>query len=221
MISARALALFAFLLPSAALADVTIIVAVGDEANSSLTVATDGGTVSVYGTDEMDMVEVGEGLIGGDDGTVYCSGDFHHIHDQLSGVIWHACDITDFYTELYDGDDFLISSVATIPITARGGSGSDLLSGGSADDVLKGNKGEDTLSGGLGDDFLSGGKDDDSLSGYLGEDVLIGGYGADRLDGGDDDDTLYTWRYQLCPTSDEGDTVIDSAGSDTVDPNCR
>jgi Ca2+-binding RTX toxin-like protein len=66
------------------------------------------------------------------------------------------------------GDDVIIGSGlgSSVPITANGDDG---------DDVLIGGAGDDSLSGGGGDDVLLGGPGVDALDGGLGSNVLIQG----------------------------------------------
>ena len=56
-----------------------------------------------------------------------------------------------------DGDDFLNGAGTSVPITADGGDGNDILLGGNGDDILIGGNGADLLVGGGGNDVLIGG----------------------------------------------------------------
>ena len=86
------------------------------------------------------------------------------------------------------------------------------------DRVITGTDGRDTLIGAAGRDHLIAGNSDDTLVGMQGEDFLeggngndrlIGGTGIDRLEGGAGDDTYFVGH-------DTGDTIVDTAGFDTV-----
>ena len=109
-----------------------------------------------------------------------------------------------------DGNDLLrVDRAVTIPVSANGGrgvdviwsgggkdsltggDGSDVLFGGDGDDVIDGGAGADLLDGNAGNDFLIGGIGNDALYGALGNDSLFGDSGNDRLIGGDGDDELH------------------------------
>ncbi len=83
-----------------------------------------------------------------------------------------------------------VTLATTLPSTALGGDGDDLLFGSSAGDVLAGESGDDLLIGDGGADRLTGGDGTDQLDGGTGADELDGAAGADTLDGGDDADAL-------------------------------
>ncbi|MBK7857745.1 MAG: hypothetical protein IPJ65_03770 [Archangiaceae bacterium] len=115
------------------------------------------------------------------------------------------------------GDDVFFNNTS-LPSTANGGSGVDVLSGGSGadflvggdgDDHVYGNDGNDVVGGSEGNDQLWGGNGDDELYGHSGVDVLHGGAGRDSLNGGSGNDTLY---------GDDGMDLLVSVGlgSDTV-----
>jgi Ca2+-binding RTX toxin-like protein len=106
-------------------------------------------------------------------------------------------------------DRFMVGNTLTIPVTAYGnggadvlnsqssgqatllgGHGNDMLIGGSGNDVLKGEDGDDQLTGNAGSDTLDGGNGSDTLDGGGGDDVLLGGDGMDLISGGDDADML-------------------------------
>ncbi|MDB4966184.1 MAG: Alkaline phosphatase [Myxococcales bacterium] len=98
-----------------------------------------------------------------------------------------------------DGDDTFTNGTS-IPCTANGGDGNDILKGGSGNDFLVGGYGQDQLFGNDGNDILwgSGGSDvlwggdgDDTLLGHGGNDELHGGAGRDSLNGGSGNDTLW------------------------------
>jgi uncharacterized delta-60 repeat protein len=125
------------------------------------------------------------------------------------------------------GNDSIDASAMSIPVTLRGGPGSDTLTGGSGNDSLRGGNSNDslvggpgndtirgrtendTIDGGSGDDLLYGGEGDDSILGADGADTLYGRAGSDHLDGGPGNDAFFT---------DDGntDTVFGGGGSDTA-----
>lgn len=88
------------------------------------------------------------------------------------------------------GNDTLSAPSAQGKITAKGGTGDDVISTGSAPDSIDGGSGNDTLTGNGGHDTLIGGTGADLLQAEAGNDyfvardrfrdTLIGGDGADR-----------------------------------------
>lgn len=91
------------------------------------------------------------------------------------------------------------ATLRTLPVTLRGGNGSDTLLGGG---------GNDDLAGGDGGDFIRGLDGHDRLSGDSGNDVLGGAAGDDTINAGAGDDSIL---------GGPGDDVIDSGpGTDTV-----
>jgi RTX calcium-binding nonapeptide repeat (4 copies) len=105
---------------------------------------------------------------------------------------------------LGSGDDrfrTLSGALVDVPITVRGGSGSDEVLGGAANDTIHGGSGEDVLLGGAGTDLLIGGRGADFVNGNVGTDTeILGsgddvaawkpGEGSDVVDGGLGGDTL-------------------------------
>jgi Ca2+-binding RTX toxin-like protein len=84
--------------------------------------------------------------------------------------------------DLGDGDDSLLDTAyLTVPVTAYGGAGNDVMHGSDVADVFDGGPGNDTIDGFGGNDTLLGGD---------GDDVVEGGAGSDHLEGGTGDDTL-------------------------------
>jgi hypothetical protein len=89
------------------------------------------------------------------------------------------------------GDDSVaISHAVEIPVTMRGGPGSDSLLGGGGPDKLIGGPGNDRLAGRAGDDLIFGGPGNDSILGGAGNDVLRGGPGNDMIEGGSGENSI-------------------------------
>ena len=100
-------------------------------------------------------------------------------------LICPAPPIGSFEVNAGGGDDQVtVMSKVTIPVTMRGGDGSDRLTGGSGPDKLIGGAGGDRLTGQRGDDALYGGAGTDFLFGGPGSDLLRGGPGPDAVRGG-------------------------------------
>jgi Ca2+-binding RTX toxin-like protein len=98
--------------------------------------------------------------------------------------------VAGFEVNAGEGDDTIsVSSAIDLPVTLRGGPGSDTLVGGSGPDKLIGGEGHDKLAGRGGDDLIFGGPGNDELLGGAGSDVLRGG-GSDVMRGGSGRDTL-------------------------------
>jgi Ca2+-binding RTX toxin-like protein len=126
----------------------------------------------------------------------------------------YRCDgVTQITASGKDGDDLLTGTylgpiLTTIPLTADGGTGSDLLSGGNAGSTLIGGDGNDSAYGGSGNDTITGGAGDDTLDGYTASDTISGGDGDDYLSGNAGIDTL---------NGDAGDDTLDGgSGADTL-----
>lgn len=164
------LSLLALLAPAATHADpkaYTVLLAGGDEANMiRIWLSADGRE---YVIDSVVQLEVG--------GTV-CE----HPDANPNELICGAPTIAGFEVNASGGDDRVsVAKEISIPVTIRGGMGSDRLAGGGGADKLIGGEGNDRLTGGHGADALFGG---------AGRDVLIGGTGSDALRGGNGEDTL-------------------------------
>jgi Ca2+-binding RTX toxin-like protein len=104
-------------------------------------------------------------------------------------LVCPAPPIAGFEVNADGGDDRIsVSKNVTIPVTMRGGSGSDVLSGGKGPDKLIGGGGDDRLIGWWGADVLAGGPGDDVHIGGPGDDSIFSGRGDDvmRPGGGDD-----------------------------------
>lgn len=116
------------------------------------------------------------------------------------------CDTTSFglasvRANLGPGNDRLDAPDFTVPVTANGEAGGDVLTGGTAADALSGGAGADTLNGAAGADTLGGGADND---------VLVAGAGDDRFDGGDGIDTV-DYASALVPVT----VVLGPGGAET------
>jgi Ca2+-binding RTX toxin-like protein len=85
-----------------------------------------------------------------------------------------------FFSGLEGNDRF--ENLSTLPVTAHGDDGNDLLIGGTN---------LDTLFGGVGDDRVAGQAGNDELLGQLGRDALYGDLGNDALHGNEDNDVLF------------------------------
>jgi len=87
-----------------------------------------------------------------------------------------------------DGEDLLGLWDVTVPVTAHGGAGEDLIETGTAADDVHAGPGQDAIATRGGDDTVHAGDDRDRVEGGPGNDTLDGEAGADVLrgDGGDD-----------------------------------
>jgi Ca2+-binding RTX toxin-like protein len=124
------------------------------------------------------------------------------------------------------GNNDTVSNFSSIPMSASGGDGNDILKGGSGQDLLFGqsgndqlfgNDGNDQVIGGSGNDIMRGGNDNDSLSdseganfffGDEGNDSLTDGGGASSLRGGSGDDQIWG--------GGGNDTMFGEAGADFI-----
>lgn len=173
-----------------------------DNADGSVTLTTDGHSVTFFGTLANTQLASGEPHDWDDD-------DDHHDHDDDHD---HDNDDDD-----HDDDDDDAAPAPPPPSNddeLTGTAGRDTLNGGSGDDLLKGKGGDDALSGGSGDDGLDGGKGDDTLSGGSGDDLLAGGEGDDSLSGGSGDDRLDGGEGDDLLTGGSGDDVFVFSGGD-------
>lgn len=114
-----------------------------------------------------------------------------HPEERSNELTCNAPAISGFEVNAAGGSDRVtFTSDIPVPVTVRGGPGSDHLTGGGASDKLIGGAGHDVLFGRRGDDWLLGGPGDDGLIGGLGNDQLRGGPGEDKLLGGPGNNTL-------------------------------
>jgi Ca2+-binding RTX toxin-like protein len=102
-----------------------------------------------------------------------------------------APEISGFEVNAGGGSDTVVfTSDIPVPVTIRGGGGSDRLTGGNGSDKIIGGPGDDVLAGQGGDDWILGGPGADRLLGGTGNDQLRGGPGKDTLVGGPGHDSL-------------------------------
>jgi Ca2+-binding RTX toxin-like protein len=115
-----------------------------------------------------------------------------HPEGDPNELVCNAPLIAGFEVNAGGGDDRVaVARDISVPVTIRGGAGSDFLLGGSGPDKLIGGEENDRLVGGPGDDVLYGGEGRDVLIGGPGDDVLRGGYGEDTLSDGRGDDSVH------------------------------
>jgi hypothetical protein len=140
------------------------------------------------------------------------------IQVSLSGTpIWNT-DIEDVESIEFSGGngDDSFENLTSLPVTAEGGSGDDVLIGGSADDVLDGGDDDDQLEGNDGNDQMEGGDGQDTLEGGDGQDTLEGGDGQDTLEGGDGQDSLEGGDGQDMLDGGEGADILNGGDSSDV-----
>ena len=148
----------------------TVLLAGGGEANKiQIWLSSDGRQ---YVIDSVVQLEVG--------GSVCI-----HPPENPNELLCEAPAIAGFEVNAGAGDDRVsVARDVIVPVTMRGGSGSDFLIGGGGMDKLIGGSGDDRLVGWGGADLIYGGLGDDRLIGGRGADVLRGGPGIDILAGG-------------------------------------
>ena len=156
--------------------------------------ASDSGGMSAAVQDAMDNMPIDQGTDGAD--TLHISNA--HISDTLAGntfagsfydvelngrhKIMSKAELEATTFDLRGGDDRVIVDPDVVAnITARGGSGDDIMTGGAGNDRLDGGSGDDRLFGGAGNDHLTGGSGDDYLDGGGGKDVATGGSGNNTI----------------------------------------
>jgi hypothetical protein len=125
---------------------------------------------------------------------------------------------------VFDGSNVAdqFTNNTSIPDTAYGRGGADILvggngksrlEGGSGNDMLHGRRGNDTIRGGNGKDLIYGGEGNDMLMGNANNDQLFGQSGSDVLVGGGGNDDL--WGDS--PMQGYGrDFLIGGTGTDTL-----
>ena len=106
-------------------------------------------------------------------------------------LICQASAVNGFEVNGWGGDDsVVVGGTVMVPVTLRGGPGTDILVGGGGNDKLIGGSGTDRLIGRAGNDALYGGPGADVLVGGRGNDVLRGGPGNDVMSGGPGRNTI-------------------------------
>jgi len=156
--------------------------------------ASDSGGMFAAVQDAMDNMPIDQGTDGAD--TLHISNA--HIPDTLAGntfagsfydvelngrhKIMSKAELEATTFDLRGGDDRVIVDPDVVAnITARGGSGDDIMTGGAGNDRLDGGSGDDRLFGGAGNDRLTGGSGDDYLDGGAGKDIMSGGSGDNTV----------------------------------------
>ncbi|HWS35190.1 MAG TPA: calcium-binding protein, partial [Actinoplanes sp.] len=84
-----------------------------------------------------------------------------------------------------------ITNRTSLPLSASGGSGNDVITGGSAADAIYGGAGNDSIHGHAGNDAIYGDAGNDTIHGYDGNDAIYGGAGNDTIHGHGGNDSLY------------------------------
>jgi len=125
------------------------------------------------------------------------------------------------------GDDKVeLAGRISVPASIQGGAGADNLIGGNGDDTINGGAGKDRIRGGRGNDYLDGGVGSDNIHGDQGNDRILGGDGNDRLsgdlgndtiDGGKGKDTMFGGMGNDTMSGDDGDDeMYGESGRDTL-----
>jgi hemolysin type calcium-binding protein len=170
------LAAWAAMTAHAAEPPLTVLLAGGAEESAiTITLSPDGRS---YVIDSLAQLEVGGSVC-------------WHPEGKETELLCEAASIGGFEVNAGGGGDSVtVAREVPIPVTLRGGPGTDKLIGGgggdklvggTGDDLLVGRAGSDSLFGGPGDDRLIGGSGNDMLHGDSGEDVLLGGSGRNEL----------------------------------------
>lgn len=189
----------------------TLAIAPGIASAATVTRAGDGSLVYTAAPGEQNDLDV---EVGYDDGTTVlyenkapitsipsgCSLD-----DSFGANVLTCPDPPAVHVDLGDGDDRLVeTSYLTVPVTAYGGAGND---------IMKGSDHSDTFDGGPGDDQVIGYDGNDTLLGGDGNDVIEGWGGSDHLEGGAGNDTLRPDGHQ----DPSADYVDGGPGTDRID----
>lgn len=165
------------------------------------------GVLTVTGTpDDNDVTIINNG-----DGTVTVT------FDNLPPETFNLGDIDEISVDLSDGDDTIVVTGFTVPVTIDGGSGNDDIDGSNGDDTLIGGPGNDRIDGDAGDDLMVGGPGDDVITGGAGDDVIKGGSGDDTLSGGSGSDVLRGGGgNDTVNGGSNGDLLVGGGGSDDL-----
>jgi Ca2+-binding RTX toxin-like protein len=175
-----------------------------------------------------DIVDAGDGILPGDEGTDNdviegFGGDDSIAAGNGADVVFGGTGDDTIKGNL--GDDVLFGGADNDNVQGGlgndlidGGAGDDLLLGGSGDDTVRGGAGEDRIFGAEGDDELRGGSENDTIEGSEGEDTLYGGTGDDDLWGGLDDDTVIGGAGNDTVAGEDGDDDLHGGfGDDIID----
>ena len=157
-------------------------------------------TLTVYGTDARDKVEVKTVYGPSPDintpgpavGTIVTLGQLSTTNSYTESASWGGFMSPEvsrirFYGK--DGDD-LFSNLTSISNSLFGGNGNDELNAGGGNNYISGQAGNDSLNGGNGNDTLVGSFGNDELDAGGGNDKADGGAGHDTIEGGGGNDTL-------------------------------
>jgi Ca2+-binding RTX toxin-like protein len=134
-----------------------------------------------------------------------------------------------------DGND-KFTNATSIPCTALGDGGADILIGGSGKDILSGGLGDDSMVGNGGDDSITGGggndtgvcgdgndtftssDGNDSVSGGNGNDIINVGNGNNTINGGAGNDSITAGSgNDLLMGGDGNDSINGGGGSDSLE----
>ena len=114
-------------------------------------------------------------------------------------------------------DRFDGSGLMTLPATAHGDEGNDVLYGGWMADWLDAGNGDNLANGGSGNDVLLGGSGIDALQGQDGNDLIFGFGGNDVINAGVGDDTMFAGAgNDFVVGGDGSDHLIGESGDDVL-----
>lgn len=176
LIAAMVLAVIPASLASAEVRPVNLLITGGNESNSlNVWLSADGRDYVIVSTVPL---EVGGSIC-------------RHPEEIPTELRCEAGVIAGFEVNVGGGADAVnFPSDIPVPVTIRGGPGSDILVGGGRADKIVGGLGDDFLTGRFEDDLILGGAGNDRLVGGPGHDQLRGGPGKDKLMGGPGNNTL-------------------------------
>ncbi len=148
------------------------------------------GTVNIYGTDGDDKVQISQSTIQVDINTPpmvithVTLGQYEMVDGERTFVVTDSQQLFQHVNQVnfwgYGGNDEFYNGTS-VPSTAHGGAGDDLLIGGNGDDTLNGDGDNDKLYARAGNDLLNGGGGNDMLFAAAGSDTLNAGSGDDVL----------------------------------------
>jgi uncharacterized delta-60 repeat protein len=176
-----------------------------DAAPSPITFDAQTHVLTIIGTSEADVIEVGR------------RADMLYAAVNGFGRAFEAADVQRIDADAGDGNDFMNFAGINAPIHARGGSGIDRIAGGDRNDTLEGNAQRDYIDGGDGDDLVVGNGGQDRLRGLDGDDYLSGGAGNDFVQGNQGNDHIGGGASADILEGNEGDDTFNSAHDGAVD----